>query len=338
MKLLVSALEPSSNAHLEKILQHRDDIELVGIFDKKFGNPIYDNSTTAVMGLVDAIKKIRFFLNLRKQMVHLASDVDKVLLIDGSGFNLPLAKKLKTKYPNLEITYYILPQAWAWRRYRIKAIEKYCDRLFSILPFECEYYSHKCQFVGHPLLDSINEYKSDYTNQSIVFMPGSRRKEVESLMPVFRQLSQKFSDQKLVLVVPKLLKGSQIYGDTSMFAVTTDVHGALKDAKHAFICSGTATFEAALIGTPLTLCYIANKFDYKVARLLAHVKHTGLANIIMQKAHNRLIHSEFFQEEVTAQNLYNDYLQMDTKQYQKDVVQLRTLIEKGSSQTVAKEL
>jgi len=180
MKLLVSALEPSSNAHLEKVLSFRDDLELVGVFDKRFGNPIYDNSANAIMGLLDALKKVRFFLNLRNQMVELAKDVDKVLLIDGSGFNLPLAKKLKKTYPNLEIIYYILPQAWAWRRYRMRAIEKYCDRLFSILPFEPQYYSNKCQFVGHPLLDSIKEFKSDYSSDTILFMPGSRRREIES--------------------------------------------------------------------------------------------------------------------------------------------------------------
>jgi lipid-A-disaccharide synthase len=338
MKLLVSALEPSANVHLQKILKHRNDIELYGIFEKRFGNPLHDNSNNAIMGIVDALKKIRFFLNLREKMVQQAAKVDKVLLIDGSGFNLPLAKKLKKRYPNLEITYYILPQAWAWRRYRVKAIEKYCDRLFSILPFECELYSSKCRFVGHPLLDSIQTYKSNYDTDTIVFMPGSRKREITSLMPVFRQLKEKFQKNKCVLVVPEFLLHSSHYGDTSGFEITSDVQAALLEAKHAFICSGTATLEAALIGTPLTLAYIANNFDYKLARALAHVEHTGLANIIIEKEYGYMMHGEFFQEAVTAQNLYDDYAKTDAKKFQNDAVLLRKLLKHGSSDEVAKLL
>ena len=94
MKILVCALETSSNIHLEALLKELPkDIELVGIFDKKLGNPTYDITQLAVMGFVDAIKKLRFFLKLKKQMSELSKQVDKVLLMDSSGFNLPLAKR-----------------------------------------------------------------------------------------------------------------------------------------------------------------------------------------------------------------------------------------------------
>ena len=112
MKLLVSALETSSNIHLKALKKELDDdIELIGIFDKSLGKPNYDISQLAVMGFVDAIKKLPFFLKLKKEMVKLASSADKVLLMDNSGFNLPLAKAIKKKYPTKEIIYYILPQA-----------------------------------------------------------------------------------------------------------------------------------------------------------------------------------------------------------------------------------
>jgi lipid-A-disaccharide synthase len=138
--------------------------------------------------------------------------------------------------------------------------------------------------------------------------------------------------------VPEFLLHSSHYGDTSGFEITSDVQAALLEAKHAFICSGTATLEAALIGTPLTLAYIANNFDYKLARALAHVEHTGLANIIIEKAYGHMMHSEFFQEAVTAQNLYDDYLKTDVKKFQNDAVHLKTLLKHGSSQEVAKLL
>ena len=99
MKLLVSALEPSSNLHLKEVLKHTNDVELLGIFDKSLGSPLYDISEMAIMGVVDAIKKLRWFFKVADEIVELAKDADKILLMDSSGFNLPLAKKLKKAYP-----------------------------------------------------------------------------------------------------------------------------------------------------------------------------------------------------------------------------------------------
>ncbi|MFA7501280.1 MAG: lipid-A-disaccharide synthase, partial [Sulfurimonas sp.] len=142
MKILVSALEHSANIHLKSLKKElSDSVEFIGIFDRELGESIIDLRSLAIMGFVDAIKKLRFFLKLNNQMVKLAKDADKVLLIDSSGFNLPLAKKIKKKYPDKEIIYYILPQAWAWKKKRIQVLEKTIDRLASILPFEKGYYS-----------------------------------------------------------------------------------------------------------------------------------------------------------------------------------------------------
>ena len=142
MKLLVCAMEHSSNLHLGALKKELpESVEFVGVFDKKLGNPMVDLSALAIMGFVDALKKLRFFFRLRDDMVALAKDADKVLLMDSSGFNLPLAKSLKKAYPDKEIIYYILPQAWAWKKKRIPVLERTIDHLASILPFEKEYYS-----------------------------------------------------------------------------------------------------------------------------------------------------------------------------------------------------
>lgn len=117
MKILVSALEHSANIHLKSLKKELSaEVEFVGIFDSDLGDSIVDLRSLAIMGFVDVIKKLRYFFKLNAQMVELASEVDKVLLIDSSGFNLPLAKKIKKKYPDKEIIYYILPQAWAWKK------------------------------------------------------------------------------------------------------------------------------------------------------------------------------------------------------------------------------
>ena len=95
MKLLVSALEPSSNLHLKEVLKHTNNVELLGIYDKNLVDeqPLHDISQLAIMGVVDAIKKLRWFFKVADEMVELAKDADKVLLMDSSGFNLPLAKE-----------------------------------------------------------------------------------------------------------------------------------------------------------------------------------------------------------------------------------------------------
>ena len=263
MKLLVSALEPSSNLHLKEVLKHSHNVEIMGIFSQSLGTPLYDISEISIMGLVDAIKKYRWFLNIANEMVDLAKDADKILLMDSSGFNLPLAKKLKQRYPEKEIIYYILPQVWASRKKRVKKLEKYCDKLLGILPFEVDYYSQgKAQYVGHPLLDEMDLTAAHQPEETIAFMPGSRKSEIKRLLPVFKSLRNKFPEKKALLIVPSTFSKEKInilYGDVSMFELSSNTHDALSKAEFAFICSGTATLEAALIGTPFTLAFIAKK-------------------------------------------------------------------------------
>ena len=342
MKLLISALETSSNIHLAELLKHLpSNISLTGIFDKKLGPSKYDLEELAIMGFVDAIKRLPFFFKLKDEMVELSKEVDKVLLMDSSGFNLPLAKAIKKKYPEKEIIYYILPQAWAWKKGRIPKIEKYCDKLCSILPFEKDYYSkkEKITFVGHPLLDEIKDFKTKPSQNNIIaFMPGSRRSEIKNHMPIFKELAKKIPNKEHILIIPSKFDDEYIknnYGDISMFKVSNEAHKTLKEADYAFICSGTATLEAAIIGTPFTLSYIAKKFDYFIGKLLVKLPAVGLANIFFHKMGKNLIHSEFLQEEVSVENLLNDYKKSDKEKFLKNSKILREYLLEGSSNNVA---
>jgi len=341
MKLLVCALETSSNIHLKELLKHMDsNIELFGIFDKNLGPATYDLEELAVMGFVDILKKLPFFFKLKKEMAKLAKDADKVLLMDSSGFNLPLAKAIKKRYPQKEIIYYILPQAWAWKKGRIPKIEKYCDKLCSILPFEKDYYSQKDKitYVGHPLLDEITSFKTHLScNNKIVFMPGSRRTEITNHMPIFRELIKKIPSMEYILIIPSKFDKEYIkktYGDISSFSISNDSHASLKQADYAFICSGTATLEAAIIGTPFTLSYIAKKLDYFIGSRLVKLPFVGLANIFFSKMQEGQIHSEFLQDDVSAQALYNDYKSMDKSQFLDNSAILREYLQEGSSLNV----
>ena len=343
MKLLVSAMEASSNIHLKELKKYLDeDIELVGVFDKELGNPLYDLTSLAIMGFVDALKKLRFFFQLRDELVELARDCDKVLLMDSSGFNLPLAKKLRETYPNKEIIYYILPQAWAWKKGRVKKLEAYCSKLCSIIPFESEIYNdkNKITYVGHPLLDEIKEFKTQFleTNK-IAFMPGSRKTEITNLMPIFKELVKKIPNKEYILIIPAKFEENyikKIYGDISGFSISRNTHETLKEAEYAFICSGTATLEAALIGTPFTLSYIAKKFDFFIGKMFVKLNFVGLANIFFEKMGKKPLHSEFLQEDVNVENLLNDYKNLDKKLFFENSKILREYLKNGSSQNVAR--
>ena len=342
MKILVSALEHSANVHLKSLKNElNEEVEFVGIFDKELGKPIVDLRSLAIMGFVDAIMKLKFFFDLNAQMAELAEDVDKVLLIDSSGFNLPLAKKIKKLYPNKEIIYYILPQAWAWRKGRIPVLEQTIDKLCSILPFEKDYYSQVApiEYVGHPLLDQITEFKTELneTIENVVFMPGSRKAEISKLMPIYRKI-RGFLHVNAILIIPKIFSQEEIkelYGDISEFEVREDSHKEMLNADFGFICSGTATLEASLIGLPFILSYIAKPIDYFIVSKLAKIKEVGLGNIMFMKYKGKTMHPEFLQDEVTVENLLKAYKEYKRETFLLDSKELRNYLEHGSAARVA---
>jgi len=344
MKLLVSALEPSSNIHLKEVLKHTHDVELLGIFDKSLGEPLYDISQMAIMGVVDALKKLRWFFEVADEIVELAQDADKILLMDSSGFNLPLAKKLKNTYPSKEIIYYILPQVWVTRPKRVKKIEAYCDRLLGILPFEIEYYQSKAEFVGHPLLDEIETKPQKQTREemrgvTIAYLPGSRRGEITKLMPIYRELRARLISHRALLVIPASFSDkyiSETYGDRDGFEIIRDTHEALRKSSFAYICSGTATLEAALIGTPFTLNYIAKKIDYFIGTKILGLKQIGLANIILDRHNGTTLHNEIIQDEVRVERLLSEYQNFDRELFVTKAQELRVYLQHGSSANVAR--
>lgn len=343
MKILVSALEHSANMHLKSLKKELSETtEFIGIFDSELGDSIIDLRSLAIMGFVDAIKKLRFFFKLNTQMAELAKDADKVLLIDSSGFNLPLAKKIKKRYPDKEIIYYILPQAWAWKKKRIPVLERTIDHLASILPFEKDYYSKSAPitYVGHPLLDIIKEYKEDLNPKvrHIAFMPGSRKGEIKKLMPIFKELQKKLNIEASIIIPKHFNKEDikELYGNLTGFKIAHDSHKTLLEADFAFICSGTATLEASLIGIPFILTYIAKPLDYFIASKLVKLSHIGLSNIMFTQFNDRELHPEFIQEDVTIDNLIEAYNSYDRVKFLSDSKALRAYLKHGSSKTVAK--
>lgn len=338
MNLLVSALEPSANLHLEPILEKLSDYNLSGIYDEKFGTPLFKSSEFSVMGFLDVIPKIFKAKEAISEMVFLSAEADTVLLIDSPAFNLPLAKAIKTKYPDKKIVYYILPKVWAWKKGRVKKVEAYCDVLASIFPFEDQFYN-KSTYVGNPLLDEITSFKDpSKTYDQVAFLPGSRKSEIKKLMPVYKEVAKAINGKKS-LIVPKFFKGrdlSEIYGDIEAFEISFDMQETLSQSDFAFICSGTATLEAAIIGTPFVLAYKAKKIDYFIGSRVVKLSHVGLANIIMDFEGKPPVHQEFLQDDVSAANLLNAYQTFDKASFSTNAKALKDILQHGSVDQIIK--
>jgi lipid-A-disaccharide synthase len=325
MKLLISALEPSANLHLENLLHSLGKVELVGIFDEKFGAPLLPSGSFGVMGFVDVLSKIPMARRAINEMAELASECDSVLLIDSPAFNIPLAKAIKKKNPNTKIIYYILPQVWAWKAKRVAVVESVTDVQAAILPFEPRFWNNAV-FVGNPLMDEIKDKKTEPVNSNITaFLPGSRRSEITKLMPIFKEVAAGLHGIKILAVPPFFddAKIAELYGDTSGFEIVRDAKYALLQASKAVVCSGTATLEASIIGTPTLLVYKAKWLDYQIAKRFVKLNHIGLANVIADFEVAQEIHPELVQEDVTAENIFKELEKMDETEFLKKSVWLR---------------
>lgn len=337
MKLLVSALEPSANLHLEPLLKALENCELFGIFDERFGKPLMPSRAFSIMGFLDAIPKISRAKKAIKIMARMSFFVDKVVLIDSPAFNLPLAKAIKTINPNVQIIYYILPQVWAWKPKRVAKVQKYCDVLASILPFEQKYYS-KATYVGHPLLDEIPQFKLRAEETGVIaFLPGSRKSEIKALLPIYREVASQIEDKVKLLVIPPHFSYREIveiYGDLGEFKISRNAYDAFLQSEFAFVCSGTATLEAALVGVPFVLAYKAKAFDYWLASHFVKLKHVGLANILFDFEKMEPLHVELLQEEVYADNLLQAYHAVDKEAFFNHAKTLRNILGHGSQEAM----
>ncbi|WP_457562749.1 lipid-A-disaccharide synthase [Caminibacter pacificus] len=335
-KILISALEPSANLHLGEVLK-REKFEICGIFDERFGKPVISANEFNVMGFFDVIPKIKLAKEMIEKLSDMAGEVDKVLLIDAPSFNLRLAKKIKEKHPQKEIIYYILPKVWAWKKGRIKEVNKNVDKKAYIFPFEREIWKDGI-YVGNPLLDEIKEFRDNKEKGNIAFLPGSRKSEIKSLMPVFRELRKKI-DKNAILAVPEIYKDKieQIYGDVSGFEVVFNAKEALLESDFAYICSGTATLEAAIIGTPFVLMYKAREIEYLIAKMFVKLNYVGLANIIFEREGLGEFHKEYLQK-FDIKKLLVDMQSSDIVKFQEKSKKLRDILKHGSAENVAKLL
>lgn len=243
----------------------------------------------AFMGFYEVIKNLpeilRNFNRVKEQIQKVQPDL--VLLIDYPGFNLKLLPWLKEQgYP---IIYYIAPQAWAWKERRVKAMAQYIDELFVILPFEEKFFRErnvKTQFVGHPLLQSIPANLPEKKSKQIALLPGSRRQEIDSILPAMLEMVNRFPFCEFVIAGMSYLGHSyyqNIIGEKRATIIMDASTEVIARSQLALVSSGTATLQTALLSTPLIVCYRTGWLNYQLAKRLIKVKYISLVNLILDE-------------------------------------------------------
>jgi lipid-A-disaccharide synthase len=247
---------------------------------------------------------------------------DVAVLIDYPDFNLRLARELRAR--GIPVVYYVSPQVWAWRKGRIRTIRETAEKMLVIFPFEEPLYREAgvpVEFVGHPLVDLVKPAPDrdaflrgvglEPARPVVAVLPGSRGKEVTLNLPplassVQRLLAQDPSLQFLVAVAPSLERASleTAFRDTTARLVQGQTHAALGAADIGLVASGTATVEAALLGTPMLVVYRVSMPTYLLGRPFVCVPHFAMANLIAE----RRIVPELIQSDFTAERVAREAL------------------------------
>ena len=289
---------------------------------------VHDYRDGAVMGFLELIGKAGSLLrNVRscKEDI-LAWQPDAVILIDYPGFNFRIAEFAHKQ--GFKVFYYIAPKVWASRERRVKKLKAWVDRLFIIFPFEKPYFERKgvpFTYAGNPLVDAVDgspalqETRADFLARTglpdkpfIALLAGSRRGEIKTMMPKLRDFIQQFksipeySDYQFIIAAAPARSEADyapfLAGlDEPVTLLFGETYAVLRHAEAAVINSGTASLEAALIGTPQVVCYdVSNHASYLLGRLILRTPFISLGNLILGRtAFRELIHDYFTPENVT---------------------------------------
>ncbi|MBC8320144.1 MAG: lipid-A-disaccharide synthase [Bacteroidetes bacterium] len=308
MKYYLIAGEASGDLHgsnlMKAILQIAPDSEFRYWGGDKMqavgGKLVKHYRDLAFMGFAEVLLNLHtIFSNLKyckKDIVNYNPDI--LILIDYPGFNLRIAEFVKKQ--GIKVVYYISPQIWAWKRNRVFKIKKVVDKMLVILPFEKDFYAKynvNVDFVGHPLLDAIENEKqitktiflskNNLNNKSIIaLLPGSRKQEVRAMLTTMLRLTNDYPNYQFIIAGINTLDRkfySDIIGNNDIKLLFNNTNNILQFADAAIVTSGTATLETALIGTPEVVCYKGNSISYEIAKRVVRVKYISLVNLIMDK-------------------------------------------------------
>jgi lipid-A-disaccharide synthase len=282
---------------------------------------IHDISQMAVMGISEVLRRYGFFRRVFHEMIQCARErrPDAVILVDYPGFNLRLAARLHAM--GIRTCYYVCPQVWAWNRGRIPSMAKVLDLLLCIFPFEPPLFTGtglRAEFVGHPLVDAPPEAPAQPSPpipwpaaRRAAILPGSRRHEVERILPALWAAACRISDTNpdtgFVIACPTEEVAAQVRNVLAQqprapahwALVMGDTPNVLRQAHAAWVASGTATIEAALMRCPMLVVYKVAALTYWIARAVVRIPYIGMVNIVA----GRTVCPEFIQHRATPENL-----------------------------------
>jgi lipid-A-disaccharide synthase len=353
-RILIITGEASGDLHganLARALKQVDpSLSIVGIGGARMKaagiDMIPDVAQLDIIGLIGptAVKTmIRRIRSIRR--VIRAEPWDLVVLIDNPGLNFHFARVAKAA--GRRVLYYIAPQIWAWRPRRIRWVQRRVDHVVVILPFEADLYHRagvRCTFVGHPLLDEVapsydrtelrKRFGLEESRPVIGLLPGSRQGEIRSLLPVMLDTAARLSAREpmqFILAQAPSVSDALLRECLAQSRVPVQViHGQASEVMAAsdllFVASGTATLQAAVVGTPMILLYATTWLTYRIAKFLIRVDCIGLVNLVA----GRKIVPELIQQEATADRLYREAerLLQDHEAYDQMRTALRAVREK----------
>ena len=332
---MIVAGEPSGDAHaaaLVQALKKQTQIEFFGatgpLMRAAGVDTVVDSDELAIMGILEVARVLPRFLAAFRALKAAAiqRSPDAVVLVDWPEFNLRLASSLRRR--GLKVIYYISPQLWAWRPRRINRIKRDVDLLLSILPFEAEWYKARgvdhVEFVGHPLAGKVEprmgreefcrQHDLDPARPIVSFLPGSRRKELERILPPMAGAISKLREthpeiQPVIVVAPSrtVEETKEILASLNSICM---VHGQTREAlaasDAAAIASGTATLEGALLETPMVVVYKESAVNWHTLGRLVTFPHYGLVNLVA----GTQIATELMQTELTGERLAGELIRL----------------------------
>jgi lipid-A-disaccharide synthase len=288
----------------------------------------------SIMGIVEVGRVLPKFWNAYKALKRAALErkPEAVILVDWPEFNFRLARAFHRR--GLNVIYYISPQLWAWRSYRLRTIKRDVDLLLAILPFEKEWYAERgvdhVEFVGHPLAGEVRAIydrtefclraKLDPKLPIISLLPGSRQKELERILPPMLEAAALISARRpeiqfVVVVAPsrssdeireiaRTARATPLPLPSCLHIATGSTREALAASDVAAVASGTATLEAALLGTPMVIVYKESAINWHTLGRLITTEHFGLVNLIAGEE----VATELMQDELNGESLANELL------------------------------
>ena len=327
--ILIVAGEASGDLHgsalISELKKIDPSINVFGIGGEKMKKSgmiiLFSIEKLAFLGFTEVIKHIPFIKKVQREILQLVKEkeIHCAVLIDYPGFNLSLAKKLKAS--GLYVNYYISPQIWAWGASRIKKIRSLINKMIVVFSFEEELYRKNnvnVEFVGHPLLERINEYNLfpkdefynkfhlDLTKDILLILPGSRENEIVHIFPSVLKASEKLCSEFNMQIIVACADNIDVNvfnepGKNIDFKIIKGFNYDLMNlAKIGIIKSGTSTLEAGLFCLPMVIVYKTSLLTYLIGRNLIKLDTIGMANIITGEK----IVPELIQKQVNEQNIY----------------------------------